>query len=134
MIQKEKNLNKVLVTGADGFIGSHLTEKLLTLGYDVRAFVMYNSFNTNGWLDTLSPCVKKEIDFFAGDIRDQSLVDDASKDCEVILNLASLIAIPYSYSAPYSYLQTNALGVMNIMNSAKKNGNGSGGGTEEPAA
>jgi dTDP-glucose 4,6-dehydratase len=110
---------KILITGSEGFIGSHLTEKLISLGYDIRAFIKYNSFNSYGWLDVLPSKTKDKIDFFLGDIRDPSLVEEACKDCEAIFNLASLIAIPYSYKAPHSYLQTNALGALNIMNAAK---------------
>ena len=103
---------KVLVTGADGFIGSHLTEHLLEAGADVRAFVYYNSFNSWGWLDEASEHVKHSIEVFAGDIRDPHGVRVAMKGCDVVMHLAALIAIPYSYEAPLSYLQTNAIGTL----------------------
>lgn len=111
---------KVLVTGADGFIGSHLTEYLVDLGYDVRAFVYYNSFNSWGWLDTFPKDKLKKIEIFAGDIRDPNAVETALKDCDIVFHLAALIAIPYSYVAPDNYLETNIRGTLNILQSAKK--------------
>ena len=101
---------KILLTGADGFIGSHLTEKLIRSGYDVRAFVLYNSFNSWGWLDTIPQEMKKNLDVFAGDIRDPHGVKVAMQGCESVLHLAALIAIPYSYHSPDTYVDTNVKG------------------------
>lgn len=113
---------KILVTGADGFIGSHLTEKLVGLGYDVRAFVLYNSFNSWGWLDQSPPAVKKSLDVFAGDIRDPHGVKTAMQGCDVVLHLAALIAIPYSYHSPDTYVDTNVKGTLNIVQAARELG------------
>lgn len=113
---------KILVTGADGFIGSHLTEELVRSGYDVRAFVFYNSFNSWGWLDHASPEIKKNIDVFAGDIRDSNRVKKAVQGCDIVFHLAALIAIPYSYVAPDSYVDTNIKGTLNISQSVLENG------------
>jgi NAD dependent epimerase/dehydratase len=110
---------KVLVTGADGFIGSHLTERLVTLGADVRAFVYYNSFNSWGWLDEADPAVKRSINVFAGDIRDPHGVRTAMQDCDVVLHLAALIAIPYSYHSPDTYVDTNIKGTLNVVQAAR---------------
>ena len=110
---------KVLVTGSEGFIGSHLTEELVKLGYDVRAFIMYNSFNSNGWLNTIPSEIKKKIDFFYGDIRDSELVKNATRNCNVIFHLAALIGIPYSYIASRSYIETNVIGTLNLLNAIK---------------
>ncbi|WP_152643038.1 NAD-dependent 4,6-dehydratase LegB [Bacillus alveayuensis] len=112
--------NKILVTGADGFIGSHLTEELVRQGYDVKAFVYYNSFNSWGWLDH-SP-LKNEFEVFAGDIRDPHGVKTAMQGCNVVLHLASLIAIPYSYHSPDTYVDTNIKGTLNILQAARKLG------------
>ncbi len=112
---------KVLVTGADGFIGSHLTEALVDLGYDVRAFVYYNSFNSNGWLDTIPKVSKSKIDFFAGDIRDPNGVREAMKDVDIVFHLAALIAIPFSYHSPDSYIDTNLKGTLNVIQAARDN-------------
>lgn len=112
---------KILVTGSEGFIGSHLTEKLLDLGYDVRAFILYNSFNSTGWLNNIKQHYKNKVEFFFGDIRDPLLVSKAIEDCEYIFHLASLIGIPYSYQAPQSYLETNINGTLNILNAIKLN-------------
>ena len=98
---------RVLVTGADGFIGSHLVEHLVKIGADVRAFVYYNSFNSWGWLDHSDDRVKRAIDVFAGDIRDPHGVRVAMQGCDVVLHLAALIAIPYSYHSPDTYVDTN---------------------------
>ncbi len=106
---------KVLVTGADGFIGSHLVESLVMSGYSVRAFCLYNSFGSYGWLDTLENSIKSEIEFFLGDIRDPTIVKKAVKGTSTVFHLAALIAIPYSYSAPSSYVNTNVLGTLNIL-------------------
>lgn len=111
--------HKVLVTGADGFIGSHLVEALLAHGCDVRAFVLYNSFGSWGWLDSLAPEVKSGLDVFAGDIRDPHGVREAMKGCGVVLHLAALIAIPYSYHSPATYIETNVTGTLNIVQAAR---------------
>lgn len=111
---------RVLVTGADGFIGSHLTEILLKEGYDVRAFVYYNSFNSWGWLDTLAPQVKSSLDIFAGDVRDPNGVYEAMKDIDEVYHLAALIGIPFSYHSPDSYVDTNIKGTLNVLQAARK--------------
>lgn len=108
-----------LITGADGFIGSHLTQALIDAGYKVRAFIFYNSFNTCGWLDTVSKNYQKEIEFFYGDIRDPNCVRDAVKGVDIIFHLAALIAIPFSYYSPDSYIETNIKGTLNILQAAK---------------
>jgi NAD dependent epimerase/dehydratase len=111
---------KILVTGADGFIGSHLTEMLAARGARVRAMCLYNSFNNWGWLEG-SSCLDK-IEVVTGDVRDPNFVRSAVKDCEVIFHLAALIAIPYSYVAPDNYVQTNITGTLNVMQAARENG------------
>jgi len=113
---------KILVTGADGFIGSHLTEMLLKQGFDVRAFVYYNSFNSWGWLDKCDEQVKGKFEVFPGDIRDPYGVKAAMKGCDIVLHLAALIAIPYSYHSPDTYLDTNIKGTLNIIQAAKELG------------
>lgn len=110
---------KILITGADGFIGSHLTEALVRAGYDVRAFVLYNSFNSWGWLDRCSDDVKGRFEVFAGDVRDPNGVRTAMKDCDAVLHLAALIAIPYSYHSPDTYIDTNIKGTLNIVQAAR---------------
>lgn len=117
-----ENQMKILVTGADGFIGSHLTEALVRLGYDVRAFVLYNSFNSWGWLDYCSDEVKGRFEVFAGDIRDPYGVKAAMSGCDVVLHLAALIAIPYSYHSPDTYVDTNVKGTLNILQAARELG------------
>jgi len=109
----------VLVTGADGFIGSHLVEHLLDLGCNVKAFVYYNSFNSWGWLDTLPSEKLSQIEIFAGDIRDPNGVRTAMKGVDVVFHLAALIAIPFSYHSPDSYIDTNVKGTLNIVQAAK---------------
>lgn len=111
--------NKVLVTGAGGFIGSHLVEKLLREGYDVRAFVHYNSFNSWGWLDYCDEAVKKGVEIFAGDVRDPNGVRTAIKGCDTVFHLAALIGIPYSYHSPDSYIDTNIKGTLNILQASR---------------
>lgn len=111
---------KILVTGADGFIGSHLVESLVNQGYKVKAFVLYNSFNKWGWLDSLDKSVLSEIDVFAGDIRDPYGVKNAMEGCDAVLHLAALIAIPYSYHSPDTYIDTNIKGTLNILQAAKE--------------
>ncbi|MAR99893.1 MAG: NAD-dependent dehydratase [Nitrosomonadales bacterium] len=111
---------KILITGADGFIGSHLTEALVRAGYDIKAFVLYNSFNSWGWLDKVSPELKNKFEVFSGDIRDTNGVREAVKDCDAIIHLAALIAIPYSYHSPETYIDTNVKGTLNILQAAKE--------------
>ncbi|MDK3155379.1 NAD-dependent 4,6-dehydratase LegB [Kamptonema cortianum] len=110
---------RILVTGADGFIGSHLVEELVRQGYPVRAFVYYNSFGSCGWLDQSPAEISKEIEFFAGDIRDPHGVRTAMKGCGTVLHLAALIAIPYSYHSPDTYVDTNVKGTLNIVQAAR---------------
>jgi NAD dependent epimerase/dehydratase len=110
---------KVLVTGAGGFIGSHLSEALIKAGYSVRAFVHYNAFNSWGWLETLPAEIKSELDVFCGDIRDPFGVKTAAQDCSQIFHLAALIAIPYSYHSPATYVETNISGTLNILQAAR---------------
>ena len=113
---------KILVTGADGFIGSHLVESLVSNGHDVRAFVMYNSFNSWGWLDQSSSEIQASIDVIAGDIRDPYGVTKAMEGCDVVLHLAALISIPFSYEAPDAYVSTNINGTLNVLQAARKLG------------
>lgn len=115
---------KILVTGADGFIGSHLTEELVRRGYDVRAFVLYNSFNSWGWLDDAPPDIRGALDVFAGDIRDPHGVKVAMKGCDTVLHLAALIAIPYSYHSPDTYVDTNIKGTLNVLQAGRELGVG----------
>lgn len=110
---------KILITGAAGFIGSHLTERCVELGYDVKAFVRYNSKNNWGWLESSS--VKNDIEVISGDIRDFDSVNDALKGCDEVFHLAALIGIPYSYVSPLAYIRTNIEGTYNILESARKN-------------
>ena len=111
--------NTVLVTGADGFIGSHLTEELVKKGEKVKAFCYYNSFGTWGWIDTLPKEIKNEIEVFMGDIRDPNGVRTAMKGMDVVYHLAALIAIPFSYHSPDSYVDTNIKGTLNVLNAAR---------------
>lgn len=111
---------RVLVTGADGFIGSHLTEMLLEKGYNVRAFNFYNSFNRWGWLDTLPKDKLSEINIFSGDIRDPNGVREAMKGIDMVFHLAALIAIPFSYHSPDSYVDTNIKGTLNVLQAARE--------------
>ncbi len=110
---------KVLVTGADGFIGSHLVEHLVYSGFRVKAFVYYNSFNSWGWLDSLPKDILSQIEIFTGDIRDPNGVKVAMKDCSIVYHLAALIAIPFSYHSPDSYVDTNIKGTLNIVQAAR---------------
>lgn len=112
-------MKKVLVTGADGFIGSHLVESLMEKGYEVKAFVYYNSFGKWGWLDTLPKEKQKEIEIFAGDIRDPNGVRTAMKGAAQVFHLAALIAIPFSYHSPDSYVDTNIKGTLNVLQAAR---------------
>ncbi|MEO0030550.1 MAG: hypothetical protein RIS94_308 [Pseudomonadota bacterium] len=110
---------KILVTGADGFIGSHLTQQLVEAGHDVRAFVCYNSFNSWGWIDTFPRELQKSIDIFSGDIRDPNGVRNAMRDVDVVFHLAALIAIPFSYHSPDTYVDTNVKGTLNVVQAAR---------------
>jgi NAD dependent epimerase/dehydratase len=116
---KLKN-KKIVVTGADGFIGSHLTEELVRRGYDVRAFVLYNSFNSWGWLDHSDTEIKKNVEIFAGDVRDPSGVRQALKGFDIVFHLAALISIPYSYHSPDTYIDTNIKGTLNVVQAARE--------------
>jgi NAD dependent epimerase/dehydratase len=111
---------RVLVTGADGFIGSHLTEALVRNGYEVRAFVYYNSFNSWGWLDHCADDVKGKFEVFAGDIRDPHGVKKAMNGCDAVIHLAAFIAIPFSYHSPDSYVDTNIKGTLNVLQAARE--------------
>jgi NAD dependent epimerase/dehydratase len=113
---------RVLVTGAGGFIGSHLTEELVKKGYQVRAFVFYNSFNTWGWLDTFESEIMDNVEIFQGDIRDPNGVEEAMRGMDAVFHLAALIAIPFSYHSPDSYVDTNIKGTLNILQAARKLG------------
>lgn len=115
-------MQKILITGAGGFIGSHLTEALVRQGCDVRAFVHYNSFNSWGWLDYFEPEVRKSLDVFAGDIRDPHGVKKAMQGCEIVFHLAALIGIPYSYHSPDTYIDTNVKGTLNVVQAARELG------------
>lgn len=110
---------KVLVTGADGFIGSHLTEELVKKGYEVRAFAFYNSFNTWGWLDSLPEDILKNVEVFTGDVRDPNGVRTAMRGMDKVFHLAALIAIPFSYHSPDSYVDTNIKGTLNVLQAAR---------------
>jgi NAD dependent epimerase/dehydratase len=113
---------RVLITGADGFIGSHLAEALVRKGYDTRALVLYNSFGSRGWLDYSERELRDAMDIHAGDIRDHNAVRSAMKGCDFVLHLAALIAIPYSYLAPDAYVDTNVKGTLNILQAAREFG------------
>lgn len=112
-------VRKVLVTGADGFIGSHLVEELIKDGYEVRAFALYNSFNTWGWLDSLPGETLDKIDVFTGDVRDPNAVRKAMEGMDAVMHLAALIAIPFSYYAPDTYVDTNIKGTLNVLQAAR---------------
>jgi len=111
--------SRVLVTGADGFIGSHLVESLLASGNEVRSFCLYNSFGSWGWLDNLPSAIKSELDVVLGDIRDPLSIREAMRGCDQVFHLAALIAIPYSYVAPSSYVDTNVHGTLNVVQAAR---------------
>ncbi len=119
MKSPKNNLPTVLVTGADGFIGSHLVEALVRRGYPVRAFVLYNSLGSLGWLENCSQDVKGKFEIYAGDIRDPNGVRHATSGCQAVLHLAALIAIPYSYQSPDSYIDTNIKGTLNVLQAAR---------------
>lgn len=110
---------RVLITGADGFIGSHLTERLVEMGADVTSFVLYNSFNNWGWIDTLDSQIKKNIRIVSGDVRDENSIRKAVQEVDVVFHLAALIAIPYSYQAPGAYVDTNVKGTLNVLQACK---------------
>ena len=112
-------MKKALVTGADGFIGSHLVEHLVQSGYQVKAFVLYNSFGNNGWLESLKPEIMSQVEIFAGDVRDPNGVRLAMEGIDIVFHLAALIAIPYSYHSPDSYVDVNIKGTLNILQAAK---------------
>ncbi len=112
-------MSKVLVTGSDGFIGSHLVEELVKKGYEVKAFVYYNSFNNWGWLDTLDKSIMDHVEVFAGDVRDPNGVREAMRGCDAVFHLAALIAIPFSYHSPDAYVDTNIKGTLNILQAAR---------------
>lgn len=111
--------DRILVTGSDGFIGSHLTEELVRRGHDVRAFVYYNSFNSWGWLEDSPPEIRDQLDVFAGDVRDPHGVREAMRGCSTVYHLAALIAIPYSYHSPDAYVDTNVRGTLNVVQAAR---------------
>ena len=113
-------MSKTLVTGSDGFIGSHLTEELVRQGHDVRAFAYYNSFNSWGWLDSLPKEILSEIEVFTGDIRDPNGVREAMRDVGTVYHLAALIAIPFSYHSPDSYVDTNIKGTLNVLQAGRE--------------
>ena len=113
---------KILVTGSGGFIGSHLTEELIKKGYQVKAFVHYNSFNNWGWLDTLHEDIMENAEIFQGDIRDPNGVEQAMKGVDAVFHLAALIAIPFSYHSPDTYVDTNIKGTLNVLQAARKMG------------
>ncbi|MDX8409986.1 MAG: NAD-dependent 4,6-dehydratase LegB [Mariprofundales bacterium] len=112
-------MKRILVTGADGFIGSHLVELLVRRGFDVKAFCLYNSFGSWGWLDRIDDDVKGKFEVFLGDVRDPNGVRIAMKGCDAVLHLAALIAIPYSYHSPDTYVETNIRGTLNILQAAR---------------
>lgn len=113
-------MSKVLVTGSEGFIGSHLTEELVKAGHDVRAFVLYNSFNSWGWLDELDKNIMKHVEVFTGDVRDPNGVKEAMKGMDGVFHLAALIAIPFSYHSPDTYVDTNIKGTLNVLQAARE--------------
>lgn len=110
---------KILLTGSEGFIGSHLVEALLRSGYSLRAFVLYNSFGSHGWLDQLDAMGRGSLEFFLGDVRDPHGVHKAMEGCDAVLHLAALIGIPYSYHSPDTYVDTNIKGTLNILQAAR---------------
>jgi dTDP-glucose 4,6-dehydratase len=122
VMQKNHKDKNILITGADGFIGSHLTEALVRKGYNVKAFTYYNSLNSWGWLDHCAPEIKGQFEVVSGDIRDPHGVKSAMKGCDSVLHLAALIAIPFSYNSPDTYVETNIRGTLNILQAARETG------------
>ena len=116
---KEKN---VLVTGADGFIGSHLSEELVRKGANVTALAQYNSFGSNGWLDKVDQSIRGDLTIKRGDIRDAGCVNAIVEKQEIVFHLAALIAIPFSYEAPQSYIDVNVSGTLNVLEAARRFG------------
>ncbi|MBD9375240.1 SDR family NAD(P)-dependent oxidoreductase [Rhizobium sp. ARZ01] len=114
--------SRVLITGADGFIGSHLTEKLVQYGSEVTALALYNSFDSYGWLDDLPETIKEKVNLVRGDVRDTNFISSIVRDHQLVFHLAALIAIPYSYAAAQSYVETNILGTLNILEAARQAG------------
>ena len=110
---------KILITGAEGFLGSHLTERLASLNHKVKAFIMYNFQNSLGYLEGCEPKLMKNIEIFQGDVRDNYCIRSAMKGCDAVINLAALIGIPYSYASPLAYIRTNVEGTYNVLESAK---------------
>jgi NAD dependent epimerase/dehydratase len=108
-------MKKALVTGSEGFIGSHLLERLVRENYNVKALVLYNSFNNYGWIENLSPEIRKNIEIVMGDVRDESFLHNITQNVDIIFHLAALIAIPYSYIAPRQYIDTNVTGTLNVL-------------------
>src|SRR6266568_4647246 len=113
---------KILVTGADGFIGSHLTEALVSADAEVTALAQYNSFDSHGWLDDLPEPIRERVNLVRGDIRDAAFISRLAQGQEIVFHLAALIAIPYSYVAPQSYVETNVLGTLNVLEAARQHG------------
>ncbi len=118
--EKLMSIERVLVTGSEGFIGSHVVELLVRKGYSVKAHVLYNSFSSRGWLDHLDPQIVNSVELFFGDLRDRERTREALKDVSAVLHLASLIAIPYSYVAARSYFETNTMGLLNLLEGARE--------------
>ena len=123
MIKSNESISgkKVFITGADGFIGSHLVELLVNVGADVRAMVYYNSWNERGWLRDVAPGTLKNVELFSGDVRDAERIREGVRGCEYVFHLSSLIAIPYSYEAPRSYVETNVTGALNVLQACREN-------------
>ena len=113
---------KVLITGSEGFIGSHLTERLVASGVSVRCLVQYNSFSNRGWLENIPQQILEQTEILFGDVRDKGMMQDATKRVDAVIHLAALIGIPYSYSSPQSYVDTNVSGTLNLLDSARLNG------------
>lgn len=119
-MSKASTRMKIIVTGADGFIGSHLVEELVKRGHEVKAFVQYNSFNSWGWLDNCDPSIRGQFEVVSGDIRDSYGIKNAIKGCDVVAHLAALIAIPFSYNSPDSYVDTNVKGTLNVLQACRE--------------
>lgn len=119
MVDTGHRREHVFVTGAEGFIGSHIVETLLSKGCKVNAFVLYNSFSATGWLTEINDSLRKNLTIYFGDVRDQQTIEEALQGCDSIVHLASLITIPYSYTAPVSYFETNVKGTINVLNAAR---------------